>query len=187
MCNTQEKQEKRKAPQGKAAFFEKKAKNKNKGQFADKRQEKRKNAGKRQEKIEKGHAGADQGREIRTADRSGQSCTSATRQADPIRARHPLPRRQNWKADTQAERGADAEKGAGHKEHFAGGGNAKRCGAAKSAGVYCRPAKRATVQNGGAQSKSRPQFEVIEGGRSGERHARDKAPRQQDPGREGKT
>ena len=40
---------------------------------------------------------------------------------------------------------------------------------------------------GGAQSKSRPQFEVIEGGRSGERPARDKAPRQQDPGREGKT
>ena len=75
-----------------------KAKTKNKGQFADKRQEKKKNAGKRQEKREKGHAGADQGREIRTADRSGQSCTSATRQADPIRARHPLPRRQNWKA-----------------------------------------------------------------------------------------
>lgn len=39
----------------------------------------------------------------------------------------------------------------------------------------------------GGQSKSRPQFEVIEGGRSGERPARDKAPRQQDPGREGKT
>lgn len=64
MRNTQEKQEKHQAPQGKAAFFEKKAKTKNKGQFAYKRQEKKKNAGKRQEKREKGHAGADQGREI---------------------------------------------------------------------------------------------------------------------------
>ena len=173
MCNTQEKQEKHKAPQGKAAFFEKKAKTKNKGQFADKRQEKKKNAGKRQEKREKGHAGADQGKEIRTADRSGHGTH--------------FQGGRTGKQEPKQRGGADAEKGAGHKEHFAGGGNAKRCGAAKSAGVYCRPAKRATVQNGGAQSKSRPQFEVIEGGRSGERPARDKAPRQQDPGREGQA
>ena len=185
MCNTQEKQEKHQAPQGKAAFFEKKAKTKNKGQFADKRQEKKKNAGKRQEKSGKDHAGADQGREIRTADQSGQSCTSATRHADPgtaltskaaeLESRHPnregeqmQKREQDTKSILQA---VETLNDAGRQELI----------------KYLYVLSFQDQYKAGGKSKSRPQFEVIEGGRSGERPARDKAPRQQDPGREGKT
>lgn len=153
MCNTQEKQEKHQAPQGKAAFLRKRQKPKIKGNLQTNGRKRGRTPGKGRKREKK--ATPEPIRAERSERQTDPGRVAPVQQGTPIRSGHGT-HFQGGRTGKQAPKqrgGADAEKGAGHKEHFAGVGNAKRCGAARVNKVFVCAIISRPIQGRGAEQE----------------------------------